>query len=745
MPESSWGKRFAIIRSRLYLYPEPEPLPHTRLFWVAMGLVSLLALAFTAYFIRYLLAQQAAFVSPAEDLGTMSQAIWSLTHGMLFHQTVCNPISDTNCYGLQGFSRFAIHFEPILFPYSLLYALWPSPNTLLIVQTVVVASGAFPAFWLARLRLRNEFIAVLIAGLYLLYPELQQAEAFYFHAVTMTAALLLFTLYFMYTRRTVWMFVFALLSMACKEEIFLVILMLGLWSIVFQRRWRSGLGLVGMAGAWVGLDLLIFHLFSPVGKPLLASRYAYLGQGPLEVLRTLVLHPIELLKAHLLDAEHSRYVRLLLAPAGYLPLLAPWVLVLAAPSIALNLLSSDRNQYLGVFQYNAEIVPVLIFSTIESLVLLLWLVQWVRDRLRPSPQGQTMASEDERIAPAAPKARQGWSAVFSFRHVQAALLVMLSLFLLFSVLRMDQTYGVLPFSRGFSLPEVTAHDELAAHFVNLIPASASVSAQDTLVPHVSNRTDVYLFPYGVGSADYIFLDVTSDSVYPYQPGQYLSAVKALLLHGNYGVVAAQDGLLLLKRGLPAPGLAPTSPIVDGSEAIPNLPPAFCSFLHVPEQQVASPMQADFSVPGQSSAALSLIGYQAALPDSFSIITRELQVTTYWRVNQANLPFLTVQMSLLNDAGRVMYESTDFSALHWCPTTTWAPGGVIALKTSVLYIGNIPNGRAHLALALLPGQAVFGTIASDKGGLPFRLVRAPGAVAALPGTHALQVQTFLVSW
>src|SRR5579885_56751 len=744
MPESSWRKRFAIVRSPLYLYPEPEPLPHTRTFWVAMGLVSLLALAFTAYFIRYLLAQQAAFASPAEDLGTMSQAIWSLTHGMLFRQTVCNPISDTNCYGLQGFSRFAIHFEPILFPFSLLYALWPSPNTLLIVQTVVVASGAFPAFWLARLRLRNEFVAVLIAGLYLLYPELQQAEAFYFHAVTMTAALLLFTLYFMYTRRTVWMFVFALLSMACKEEIFLVIFMLGLWTIVFQRRWRSGLGLVGMAVAWVGLDLLIFHLFSPAGKPLLASRYAYLGQGPLEILRTLVLHPVGLLRAHLLDTEHSRYMRLLLAPAGYLPLLAPWVLILAAPSIALNLLSSDRNQYLGVFQYNAEIVPVLIFSTIESLVLLLWLVQWGRDRLR-TYQARTVSSGDASLSPVAPKVRQGVLAALSLRQLQTALLVLLSLLLLFSVFRMDQTYGVLPFSRGFSLPEVTAHDELATRFVDLIPASASVSAQDTLVPHVSNRTDVYLFPYGVGSADYIFLDVTSDSVYPYQQGQYLSAVKALLLHGNYGVVAAQDGLLLLKRGLPAPGLAPNSPIVDGSEAVPNLPPAFCSFLHVPDQQVASPMQADFSLPGQSGAALSLVGYNVALPDSFSIITRELQVTTYWRVNQANLPFLTVQMSLINDAGRVMYESTDFSALHWCPTTTWAPGGVIALKTSVLYIGNVPNGRAHLTIALLPGQEVFGTIAGDKEGLPFRLVRAPGAVAALPGTHALQVQTFMVSW
>lgn len=714
MPESSWRKWFAVLRSRLYLYPEPEPLPHTRAFWVAMGLVAALALAFTVYFIHYLLAQQDAFASPAEDLGTMSQAIWSLAHGMLFHQSICNPLSDTNCAGLAGASRFAIHFEPILFPLGGLYALWPTPQVLLVVQTVVVAAGAFPAFWLARLRLRNEWVAVLIAALYLLYPELQQAEAFYFHAVTMTAALLLFTLYFLYTRRAGWMVLFALLAMACKEEIFLVILMLGLWVLLFQQRWRAGLGLVGLAVAWAGLDLLIFHLFSPAGRPLLASRYAYLGQGPLEMVRTLLLHPGTILRAHVLEAEHSRYLRLLLAPAGYLPLLAPWVLVLAAPSIALNLLSSDRNQYLGVFHYNAEIVPVLIFATIEALVLALWLLQWGYARWQ------------EARAHALPWLRA--------RRLQAALLAALSLLLLLSALRLDQTYGVLPFSRGFALPAVSAHDELARQVIDLIPASASVSAQDTLVPHVSNRAAVYLFPYGVGSADYVFLDVTQNSVYPYQPGQYISAVQDLLLHGQYGVVAARDGLLLLKRGLPAPGPAPAN-----SQAVPNLPPAFCSFLSVPPGQVTAPMQADFSVPGHTGAALSLVGYRAALPDSFSVITRALQVTTYWRVEQAPLPALVLQMKLLNDAGRVLFVSEEFSALHWCPTTSWQPGELLALTTSVLYVGNVPNGRTHITLALLPAPG------SGEQGLPLRLVRAPDSVAALPGARAVRVQTFLVSW
>src|SRR5712691_5876200 len=229
----TWRKHIAVWRNRLYLYPAPDAMPHTPLFWLATGLVTLADLLFAGYFIFYLTGRHDAYITSAEDLGIMDQAIWSTLHGQILHQTICNIVNDTNCYSINGISRFAIHFEPILFPVSLFYLIWPDPNTLLVIQTLVVASGAFPAFWLARLRLRNELAAVGIAVLYLLSPAQQQATVFEFHSVTFTAALLLFTLYFMYTRRTLWLFVFAILSMACKEEIPAVIALFGLWTMLF--------------------------------------------------------------------------------------------------------------------------------------------------------------------------------------------------------------------------------------------------------------------------------------------------------------------------------------------------------------------------------------------------------------------------------------------------------------------------------------------------------------------------------
>jgi uncharacterized membrane protein len=731
--KTTWQKRVAVWRSRLYLYPAPEPLSRTPSFWMAMGLVALMALLFSSYFIAFLVSRHIAYQSNAEDLGIMDQAIWSVTHGQLLHQTICNIVSDTNCYSLAGISRFAIHFEPILFPISLVYLIWPGPITLVVIQTLVVASGAFPAFWLARLRLRNEFAAAGIALLYLLYPVQQQATIFDFHAVTFTSALLLFTLYFMYTRRTVWLFVFALLSMACKEEIPLVIAFFGLWSMVFQQRWRTGLGLLLLAIGWVGLTLLMYRLFSPTGHSLLTSRYAYLGSGPVEIARNILLHPFSLIYQHVLEHSHRQYLRILLAPAGYLPLLAPWILVLAVPSLIINLFSSDPLQYSGVFQYSAEIVPVLIFATIESMVVIIWGLQWFITRLRErNEQGQTHSGEK----PAAASRRLE-------RLLRPASLIILIGFVLFNVVRQDYTYGALPFSRGFHWPQVTAHNALAQRFIDrYVPATASISAQSGLVPHISERSTIYLFPYGDDIAEYIFLDITGDT-YPYQFSKYTSEVKRVLLSGNYGIVAAQDGYLLLKRGLSSPGISSYSPVQSGDDVIPNLPDEFCSFVHVSQREVTHALQVDFSSNGVSGADISLVGYDIAPPGSFGATTRFMQVTAYWKVNTTSPSPLRIQALLFDQNGKEQYSSVDFPALSWCPTTTWKPGMVLRTTSSLLYLGNVPIGLAHVAIALLPFASSFDTMSTVTDRLPFHIVSAPRTVTTVAGANALQLDVFAI--
>ncbi len=66
--------------------------------------------------------------------------------------------------------------------------------------------------------------------------------------------------------------------------------------------------------------------------------------------------------------------------------------------------------------------------------------------------------------------------------------------LLFATVRADAVSENLPLSPGFMWPQKTAHVALAQAFLRQIPPQASLSAQSSLVPHMSHRTDIYLFP-----------------------------------------------------------------------------------------------------------------------------------------------------------------------------------------------------------------------------------------------------------
>ena len=708
------------VSKRSSLYPMPVPLPHTRSFWLATGFVAILMLLFSGYFIFYLTVLHDAYLTHAEDFGIMDQALWNSAHGQLLHQTICNTISDTNCIGLAGVSRFAIHFEPILFIILPIYALIPTPKLLMVVQVLVVASGTLPVFWLARLRLRNEWAGVVIAALYLLYPALQLATIDVFHAVTFTAAFLLFMLYFMYTRRTACLFLFAILAMACKEEIPAIVALCGLWSLIFQYRWRSGLALIALACLWVTLASAVMHVASPTGESLLSTRYSALGRDPVDLVHMLVTHPATILSEDVLEPTHRMYLRTLLSPTGYMVLFAPWVLFLAFPSLALNLLSSNKQMYSGLFQYNAEIVPILIFAMVEALVLIFYVSRYVLRHLEYD-LGR-LFSETPRSFLAIPAPR--W-----YSSLRIFMLIVVLFAALFNMYRADVARGVLPFSNGFSWPQTSPHTELAASFLRLIPPTASVSAQSELVPHLSQRKDIFLFPYQDTRADYVFLDVTSE-IYPFLNSvDYIREAKGLLLNGKYGILAARDGYLLLKKGLPSPGISAFSAArpansIDSSLVLPDLPEHFCSYIDATPDEIQQPIQVVFSSVRDSSASMELIGYAVAAQSTMSITAGYLSVTTYWRLSVSIETPLQAVLLMTDKNGDQHFLSSDMPSVYWCQTNMWHTDAVIRLRSNVfgLHDLNLIPGPAYLSLALVPLTLPPARIMDTQARLSFHIAK-----------------------
>ena len=82
-----------------------------------------------------------------------------------------------------------------------------------------------------------------------------------------------------------------------------------------------------------------------------------------------------------------------------------------------------------------------------------------------------------------------------------------------------------------------------------IPDETVVCAQSDLVPHLSHREKIFVFPLNWRVADYVFLDLYSTS-FPVSANQYRRQVRQVFLNSRMGILEYNDGILLFKRDYP---------------------------------------------------------------------------------------------------------------------------------------------------------------------------------------------------
>ena len=310
------------------------------------------------------------FVATAFDLGNMDQAIWNTLHGRPFQFTN----HGSNWYGYP--IRLAQHVEPIIFLLSLLYAFHADPRILLIFQTLALASGALPVFLLTRKFVPVwPLLASLMAAAYLFSPALIGENVFDFHPVTLVTPLLLYAILALTYRRYAWFVICCILAAACKEEIPIVVALLGLMVIWKYKLPRLGILLLIGGIIWSALAFLVIEPHFNIGAQNnnFWYRYAILGSSPKAAIVNILLHPWLLFTTYF-TLSRFYYVINLLRSAGFLALLGPEWLVPILFSLAINLLSMEIFEYSGVYQYNAAIIPFMMIAAIHGSrrLTLLW-------------------------------------------------------------------------------------------------------------------------------------------------------------------------------------------------------------------------------------------------------------------------------------------------------------------------------------------------------------------------------------
>lgn len=265
--------------------------------------------------------------------------------------------------------RFADHFEPIIYMFIPLYALWQSPVWFLLAQVALPASGALAVALLARRWYPVPQAGTVFAIAYLLHPGLYSALTFDFHPVVLAAPLLLWALHLALTDRLWAAMGFFLLAMSCQESVAGTAFAAGVF-LICRSRGRLGIAVAVVALLWglMAIGYVIPH-FCPYGR----GFYGDLLRVPLAG-----EHVTGALGVVTLLTKRWGYVIDVLAPVGGLWLLSPCGALISLPEFALHLCSS--NTWMGriVAHYH---VTILVGVMVGSIGGTAWLRRWIGRRL----------------------------------------------------------------------------------------------------------------------------------------------------------------------------------------------------------------------------------------------------------------------------------------------------------------------------------------------------------------------------
>ena len=361
---------------------------------IAWGLLILIMLIYMVDMSYQAILRYETFKAGAFDLGNMDQVLWNTIHGRFFQFT--NQAIDW--YGPP--IRLAIHFEPIILPLSLLYALHADPRILLVFQTLALLSGALPVFLLTRKYIPEwPIFAPLMATAYLLSPALLGLNIFDFHPVSLATPLLLYAILALTYKRYVWFLIACILACMCKEDIPLTVALLGILVIWKYKLPRLGTALLigGLLWSFLAFKVIIPHFYPGVQTNNYWYRYEALGSSPGAAIANLLIHPW-LLFTTFFTMDRFYYLLSLGRSVGFLPLLAPEWLLPALPGLAVNILSTDPLLYSGVYHYNAAIIPFVMVSAIHGTRRLIviwqgWRQEYPTNAQEPDSEHKTVGDE----------------------------------------------------------------------------------------------------------------------------------------------------------------------------------------------------------------------------------------------------------------------------------------------------------------------------------------------------------------
>ena len=535
---------FAVIVGSVLTYVTSRRLGWKIPLWLLYALMGLSAYIFFAQYLKY---QNLHFFT---DFSHWLQILRNITikgwPEILSHEFI---IPGTLNY-------FSVHFIPLIYLFAIPFKLIPRPETLMVFNALAMLSAAIPLYKLALLhyvpplkirggeeglwkdgrKMSGFFVVVLL----LWYPTFQYITLYEFEMLRFSIPLLLWMLYFFETRRMVPYLIFVILAILVREEVGLTVAMFGVYAWVFAKRRKEGLSALtlGLVG-FVLITSVVMPAFSSAEqfKHVAAGSFAQFGTSPLEIVSSVIRHPIAALTV-ILDPTKLANIFMLGLPVLFVPLLAPLVLIGAAANIGIGLLSEGTIHTSYMLYYIAPSVPFIFYALLKAWPRFVSLSLWERVGL---------------------PAQAGVRGEGAFMNALLAAVLVSNIFFGPSPISLQfwlKNIQPAPFRTQdfhWSVYRVTDHHRAANKFVEMIPEDAIVSAQEFLQPRLFKKRGAMPFPQivskdGQYQADYVFVDRTNNGLRSESPAHMSKEeIDAVVANEVWERVAEEDGYELYRN------------------------------------------------------------------------------------------------------------------------------------------------------------------------------------------------------
>lgn len=393
------------------------------------------------------------------------------------------------------------HFHPILMLYAWVYKIYSSALVLLYIQNL-----AFVLWWLALYKIAKYFKLSSVFGLgivliYLLFEGNISALLFDFHPMVVGVSLLPWLVYLGLNpspnplpgkeeKKSYYLY-FILLSfiLLSKENMSLYVVFLWIFQLFFKQSRRIGIVSILIGGVYF---YLVMNYFIPAMWWNSGSYWSYTAvwDSPWDMIKNIFLQP-----GLFIDTLFGFPEKLITYTKH---LASGWIFMLFTPAIFLIIpgyaqkFLSHRTEFwtMDQFHYSIDISWALLIGAILFFAYFQKII---------SRRGRISSSLTIYMWKYSPLTMQVWK--------YSPLTVIQITFIIIAV------WINIYYSPLRNISYTSENKEIIREYISIIPRDASISTQNSIIPHVSHRDKVYLFPQ-VEWAEYIVLEEFSKDGWP---------------------------------------------------------------------------------------------------------------------------------------------------------------------------------------------------------------------------------------